>query len=675
MVDNKRPLPSWFNHRNIFYITIIVLLLSLVTTVGYAFWTLPKVDQLENLQLVAASQVYDINGQLIAKLFEENRIVVSLNDMSPYLIAATIANEDSRFYKHFGIDPIGILRALWVNLRAGTIVQGGSTLTQQLAKNMFLTQEQTLIRKIKEAFLALIIERKFSKEEILQAYLNQSYYGEGAYGVEAGAQVYFGKHARDLDLAESALLAGIARGPNIYSPYINMEAARKRRAVVLDGMVKEGYISEYEAQQAKAQPINLAGKKKRVVQASYFLDYIAEQLSQRYGSERVYRGGLQIYTTLDSKIQQAAEEVLGENQGAVLALDPKTGYIKAMVGGRNYAESQINRVIAEVRQPGSVFKPFIYAVALAQGMAANTVIVDEKININGYAPQNYDKKYQGPVTLKKALRQSINTVAVKLGQQVGMENVLNLAKRAGITTLVPEDNNLATALGGLQYGVNLMELTTAYTIFANGGVLSKPIAILKVLDEHGQVLEQASLNQQVVISPEIAYIVTDMLQGVVEKGGTGTPANIGRPQAGKTGTTDDFITAWYIGYTPELLVGIYVGNDNREPVSLSGTQVAALWGKMMAKVVEGTPPTSFPVPPNVITGVPVCANSGKRATRSCKEVEYSAFIRGTEPQSREWWRELFGIDTDELLPQPNSEPDEAEAGNPRRYLPGWPTLP
>lgn len=677
MVDNRQTIKHKLRWRCVVVAIIVALILSLFASVAYAFFGLPRIDNLESLQLVAATQVFDINGQLIAKLFEENRVVVSLNNMSPYLLQATIANEDSRFYSHAGVDPIGILRAVWANLRSGGIVQGGSTLTQQLAKNMFLTQEQTLIRKIKEALLALVIEQKFSKEEILQAYLNQSYYGEGAYGVEAGAQVYFGKHASELDLAQSALLAGIARGPNIYSPYIDLNAALNRRAVVLAGMVKEGYIQQYQADQAQQEPIILAGKKKRVVQASYFLDYIAKELSAKYGEDRVYKGGLQVYTTLEIKTQQAAEAVLGTNQGAVLALDPKTGYIKAMVGGRDYAESQINRVIAEVRQPGSAFKPFVYGVALNQGLAANYIIIDERININGYSPENYDKKYRGPITLKKALRQSVNTAAVKLGRQVGMDNVLNLAKSAGITTLVAEDNHLATALGGLKYGVNLMELTTAYTSFANGGVLSKPVAILKVLDENGQVLENATLSQQSILQPEIAYILTDMLQSVVQTGGTGTPANIGRPQAGKTGTTDDYITAWYIGYTPDLLVGIYVGNDNREPVPLSGTQVAGLWGTMMAKVVADTPPSDFPVPANVVAGVPICANSGKRATRGCPETEYSAFIRGTEPASLNWWDRLTNNQPEqgEQAPEQGKQQKRQQPKSLPRWLPSWPRLP
>jgi penicillin-binding protein 1A len=609
---------------------IAAVVIALLLAGGCAFFSLPRTDNLENLSMKAATQVFDVSGQPVAKLFEENRIVVTLSNVSRYVPEAIVANEDVRFYHHLGVDPIGILRALWVNLRYGGVVEGGSTITQQLAREMFLTQEQTLSRKLKEALLALIIERKFSKEEILQAYLNQVYFGEGAYGVEAAAQVYFGKHAAELSLSESAMLAGLPRGPNIFSPYADVQAALKRRGTVLQGLANAGYITQEQAEAAQREPIALAGKKRRVVQASYFLDYVAKELVGRYGANRVYKGGLKVYTTLDIKLQQAAEAVLGKYQGAVLSIDPRNGHIRAMVGGRNYEESQINRVTAEVRQPGSAFKPFVYATALGQGQAANTIIVDERINIGGYSPQNYDKKYRGPVTMKKAVRWSVNVAAVKTGRQAGMENVLNLARSLGITTLVPEDNNLAAALGGLTQGVNLMELCTAYTAFANGGVLSRPVAVVRVLDENDQVLEEARVVQQSVLRPEVAYIMTDIMKGVLQDG-TATPANLGRPAAGKTGTTDNYETAWFVGYTPELLTGIFIGNDDRKPVGISGTEVSALWGQMMVKAVAGTKVSDFPVPPGVVTGVPVCADSGKLASGGCQETEYSAFVKGSEP--------------------------------------------
>lgn len=649
-------------------IYMLSLFMLTVFLSGCSVFRLPQTDNLENLQLIEATQVFDENGQLIAKLFEENRIVVPLNSMSVYVKQAIIANEDIRFYSHFGIDPIGILRAAWNNMRAGGLVEGGSTITQQLAKNMYLTQERTFTRKLNEFFLAITLERKFSKQEILQAYLNQVYFGEGAYGVEAAAQVYFGKHASELTLAESALLAGLPRGPNIYSPYVDVHAAEERRNTVLDGMVKAGYITPEAAEAARQEKIVLAGKKKRSIQASYFIDYVANQLVERYGANRVYRGGLKIYTTLDIKTQQAAEAVLGNYQGAVVALDPRTGYIKAMVGGKNYEESQLNRAVTEIRQPGSAFKPFVYTTALNQGLAMNSILVDEPLNINGYKPQNYDKKYQGAMTLKKALSLSVNTAAVKLGQQVGMSEVLTLAKNMGLSTIVPEDDNLAAALGGLTQGVSLLELSTAYTPFANNGILSKPVSIIKVLDENNQVLEENHLVQQAVLRPEIAYLITDMMKAVIARG-TGTAANIGREAAGKTGTTDSYETAWFVGFTPEILVGILVGNDNRQPVNISGSQVAQLWGAMVSKipvVSQG----NFTIPPNMVTGVPVCSDSGKLATPNCPEIEYDAFIKGTEPMEFDFRHRTEGESPKDKQKQADKK-DSVSVKDEKKEKPRW----
>ncbi|MBP2633081.1 MAG: pbpF [Firmicutes bacterium] len=611
---------------------IMVIMILVLPTASYAMLGLPDTNNINDLKLISATQVYDINGQLISKLFEQNRIVVTNNNMSPYLAKAIVANEDTRFYQHMGVDPIGIARALIVNIKAGSIAEGGSTITQQLAREMFLTQERTLIRKVREAILAIIIELKFSKSEILQAYLNQVYLGEGAYGVEAAAQKYFDKHASELNLSESAMIAGLARGPVLYSPYRDINAALKRRNVVLNGMFEQGYINVEERNKAESEALAVVYKKEKSVNASYFIDYIAEQLVAKYGEETVYQRGLKVYTTLDLKTQEVAENVLGKYQGAVVALDPKTGYIKAMVGGNNYTESQRNRAVLEYRQPGSAFKPFVYTVALNQGLASNFLVVDEPINISGYKPQNYDKEYLGKMTMKKALRWSINSVAVKMGQKVGMNEVLNLAKNMGITTLKEEDNNLAAALGGLTTGVNLLELSSAYTAFANHGIVSQPISILRVEDEHNQVLANYQLAQKAVLNEDVAYIMTDMLMGAI-KNGTATAAAIGREAAGKTGTTDGYETAWFIGYTPELLIGIYVGNDDRSSVGISGSQVAGLWGKCMFKLVENKPVTKFEVPTNIVKDIHVCADTGELADKNCKDDEYSAFVKGTEPKS------------------------------------------
>lgn len=612
---------------------------------SYIVSGLPQSGSLSDLRLITATQVYDVHGELIAKLFEQNRIVVTKSKMSPYLEQAIVANEDTRFYRHVGIDPIGIARAMLVNIRTGSIAEGGSTITQQLAREMFLNQERTIVRKIREAILAIVLDFRFSKSEILEAYLNQVYLGEGTYGVEAAAQKYFDKSAAELTLSESAMIAGLARGPGLYSPYRDMEAALKRRSVVLGGMAGQGFITELQQRTAEREPLHLAPKKERAAKASYFMDYIAALLVERYGADVVYQRGLKVYTTLDLKAQQAAEKVLGKRQGALLAIDPRNGYIKAMVGGNNYQESQMNRAVDEYRQPGSAFKPFVYAVALNQGFRSNSVIVDEPVDIAGYQPQNYDKKYKGSMTLKKALRWSVNTVAVRLGQQVGMDNVLKLAKDMGITTLTTADRNLAAALGGLTEGVNLMELTAAYSAFANGGIVSKPLAILRVADERDQLLDQYQSEQHSTLTPEVAYIMTDMLMGAIQ-GGTASGAQIGREAAGKTGTTDGYEAAWFIGYTPELLAGIYVGNDDRTGVDVSGTQVASLWGGFMKEALLGEKALLFDVPSGIVKGVKVCAKTGELAEEDCKDLEYSAFIAGTEPKAKSFTQRI----KEKLLP-------------------------
>lgn len=613
------------------YVYIIIIIALSVLMAGCSTDFLPYNDDLNQLHVKSATQVFDRNGELISKIFEENRIFVPINKISIHVQKAIIANEDSRFYSHWGIDPIGILRALANNIMKGSIIEGGSTITQQLAKNMFLTQERTWDRKIREALLALIIESKFSKQEILQAYLNQVYFGEGVYGIEAASQLYFGKHANELTIGESALLAGLPRGPELFSPYVNINAAKERRAVVLAGMVKFGYLSQEQADLAQREPIALRVKKKRDVQASYFLDYLTNKMVAKHGEQKVFRGGLKIYTTLDLKMQQAAESILGDYQGAVLILDPHNGSVLAMVGGRNYSESQLNRVNFETRQPGSTIKPFVYAEALRQGITPNYVLVDEPVNISGYSPQNYDKKYRGPITMRKALRLSINTCSVKMAQKVGVDKIINLAQELGITTLTDQDNNLSLALGGLTQGVSLWELASAYTAFANAGTVSEPVFINRVIDENGQILEENHPKQKRVLSPEIAYIMTNMLQGVIENG-SGVAANIGRPSAGKTGTTDNYETAWFVGYTPDLLAAIYVGNDNRESVGISGGEVAGLWSTLMKKILGQTPITDFIIPENIIKDVQICAETGDLATPKCKDIEKTAFIKGTEPK-------------------------------------------
>lgn len=628
----------------------------MLTGVCFAFFDLGGFGDLQRFAPSQATILYDSQGRVIGKLFEENRIVVPFSQMPQQLQQAMVAVEDERFYQHFGIDIFSIVRAMWHNIKAGAIIEGGSTITQQLVKNAMLTQEQTWSRKIKDIILALILERRYSKQEILEAYLNQIYFGEGVYGVEAAAQQYFGKHAKDLTLSECAMLAGLPRNPEYYSPYAHPQEAKGRRNLVLNKMAEQKYITRQQAEAASQEPVSLTGKKPRIAQASYYMDYVAGKLVEKYGAQKVYRGGLKVYTSLDIDIQKAAEGVLGKYQGAVLAIEPQTGYIKAMVGGRDYQESQLNRATTFFRQPGSLMKPFVYAAAIDQGYKQNDIIKDEPITINKYSPQNYDKKFRGPITMKKALRLSVNVAAVKMLNQVGIDTVMNYAANMGITSLTPEDRNLALALGGITNGVTLLEITSAYTAFATNGIVCQPLAIIRVEDANGRVLEEHGISQRSVLSAETAYLVTDMLRAVIETSdGTGSAARIGRPAAGKTGTTDDYRTAWFVGFTPGLAAGIYLGNDDMTPVGLAGGNAAALWGEFMSKALDNSPAQDFTIPPNIITGIRVATNTGKLATTFTKETEVDAFIRGTEPRA---------ADTGQLFP---NLPEENQATQKPRF--------
>lgn len=446
--------------------------------------------------------------------------------------------------------------------------------------------------------------------------------------------MYFGKGTKDLSLDECALLAGLPRNPEYYSPYTHLQEAQGRRSLVLSKMEQQNYITRQQAQAAAQEPVRLAGKKPRLAQASYYMDYVAEQLVAKYGANKVYRGGLKVYTGLDVDLQQAAEAILGKYQGALLAIDPQTGYIKAMVGGRDYKASQLNRAMTFLRQPGSLLKPFVYAAAIDQGYKQNDIIIDAPITIGKYSPQNYDQKFRGPVTMKKALRLSVNVAAVKMLNQVGIDNVMNYTANFGITSLTPEDRNLAFALGGITKGVTLLEITSAYAVFANKGVFCKPLAVIRVEDADGRILEEHGIEQKNVISADTAYLVTDMLKAVLEAAdGTGTAGRIGRPAAGKTGTTDNYQTAWFVGFTPNMAAGIYLGNDDMTSIGVSGSYAAGLWGAFMKEALAGSPIQDFAIPPNIITGVQVAADTGKLAGMFTPEVETDAFIRGTEPKT------------------------------------------
>lgn len=612
--------------RFLWIVGILVFLIITGAGCGFIGATMSDLPEVANVKPAASSQIYDVHGNLITTVHAtENRLPVKLSQVPKDLQNAFIATEDNRFYSHHGVDPIGIMRAIWVNIAHDGVAEGGSTITQQLARNAFLTQDRTLKRKIMEAMLAIRIEQYYTKQEILEMYLNQIYFGQGAYGVQAAARVYFGKNVQDLDLAQSAMLAGLPQSPNYYSPLTNYKAGKARQAVVLGQMVKYDYIDQATADKAKDEDLGLREKSEAAHSdnnASYFIDYVISEIAEKYGDDAVYKDGLKIYTTIDMKAQDAAVQAmhnlpnfytddkgLTQPQGALIAINPHNGYIVAMVGGRG--DDSFNRAVLAERQPGSAFKPFVYLAAIQDGMTPGTVMDDKKIEFNGWSPKNYEGTYSGQMTLRYALQHSVNTIAVQLADAVGMRKVLNLASSLGITTLDDsKDNNLAAALGGLTNGVKPIDMAVAYGTLANGGVKVKPVAITKIVDRNGQVVEENSTEEQRVVDPKYAYVITNMLESVMS-GGTGGGASIGRPAAGKTGTTDESKDAWFVGYTPDLVAAVWMGDDyGIETLDgiTGGTVPAVIWRDFMSQALNAMeiPASDFTVPP----GAASIANQG-----------------------------------------------------------------
>ncbi len=635
----------------------IIVFIVMITGAGLGFLT-ASIHTMPSLRgeirPAASSQIFDVNGKLITTIHSvENRVPVSLNKIPKDLQNAFIATEDVRFYQHFGVDPRGIVRAAWSTLTSRGITEGASTITQQLARNALLTQDRTLKRKIQEAVLAIQIERQYTKNEILEMYLNQIYFGQGAYGVEAAARVYFGKSVENLTLPECAMLAGLPQSPNYYSPFNNLKAAKERQSVVLDQMVKYDYISQDRANPARAAEIKLSTRAPGSSgEAPYFVDYVSQMLIDKYGADAVYKEGLKVYTTLDLDMQRAAEKAMAQlpvsrtdskgikqPQGALVAIDPHNGYIKAMVGGRG--NDQFNRAVLAERQPGSAFKPFVYLAGVESGMTPATIIDDKPISFGSYSPINYDHKFRGPMTLRSALEQSINVVAVKIADQVGPDKVLYYAQQMGISTLVTNgpvnDRNLALALGGLSRGVTPLELASAYGVLANGGIRVEPTAIIRVVDRSGKVLEQHQPREKVVVNERSAYLLTDMMRGVITHG-TGAAANIGRPAAGKTGTTSDYKDAWFVGFTPDLATAVWMGFDTGDFLNgITGGDIPApIWHDFMTAALAKVPVRDF-VRPGGIVSAPVTmppkdGQPGDPKNKD-KEVRQEIFIEGTQPKT------------------------------------------
>jgi len=627
---------------------------------------LPPVAALEKVEPSTISKVYDINGKVIYEFYEERRTLVSLRRVPEDLVNALLSVEDRRFHKHWGVDILRVAKAMLVNVRAGKIVQGASTITQQLSRNLFLTPEVSWLRKLKEAILAVQIERLYSKDEILELYLNQVYFGNGVYGVEAASELYFGKSVEVLALPEACMLVAIAKKPSRYSPYENVEGLARRMALVLNAMVENGKITPQQAEEARNTVVTLRPRGLRPNEAPYFVEEVRKEVEARFGSQSLYRDGLQIYTTLDVDLQRFANEALEEwsevleeeyayeytlanydpdsmrrspipyLQGAVLAMEPVTGYVKVMVGGRDFSHSQFNRAVQAWRQAGSAFKPFLYTAAMDNGFTSCYRILDAPIVVEAgdtlWRPSNYDERFLGLTTLRRGLALSRNLVAVRLISLVGPRTVIDYARRMGIEGNLK--NVLSLALGSCE--VTLMGLVSAYSTIASQGIRVKPIMIMRVLDNHGRTLYRAEHYEERVLTPQTAYMITNMLESVINQG-TAIGARLRgftAPAAGKTGTTNDFTDAWFIGFTPDLICGVWVGFDEKKSIGekASGAKAALpIWDKFMKEALDDRPFRHF-VPPPGIVKVPVCASTGLLPSATCPEVVEEVFVSGTEPK-------------------------------------------
>ncbi|HZK25717.1 MAG TPA: penicillin-binding protein 1A [Oscillospiraceae bacterium] len=657
-------------------ITAVVVFLLSVGAMGFLAATVTGMGEIPDVQTPLTSTFYDYEGNVLATRFEQNRFEVPLDKMPKYLPEAFIAIEDHRFYDHFGLDLVGLARAMLRNLRAGRIVEGGSTITQQLAKNLFLTHEQTMTRKLQEMLLTIQLERKFSKDEILEKYLNTIYFGHSAYGVEAAARTYYNKSVQDLTLAEAALMAGITRGPAYYSPYNSEEtraAAFKRQNTILTRMVDEGFIEEQEKKEALAQELVFEGRDQLKADkqfGAYYIDYLinneimAKITDYTTDPQIIYRGGLHIYTTLDNQLQQIAEEVFanpgflpetvkndqGEDvplQAALVALDPADGSIRALVGGRNFQKSQFNRAVNK-RSPGSSFKPFTYAAALEQGGYTAATIresgpVSYKIpgNAEPYQPTEYGERYYGSLRLREAIARSSNIVAVKINEEISPAKTVDLAHRVGITSKL--DPVLSLPLGSSE--VTPLEMAVGYATFANQGMKVEPRFITKITDTDGRVLYQAGAPQRTaVLEPRIAYLLTEMMTSVMKPGGTASSLGplVNHPVAAKTGTSQGHRDSYMAGYAPDLVTAVWVGNDDNLSLGWGQTgsvRAGQIWANFMRQALQDTPAKDFERPAGLVE-VLICPETGLlHNTRCSLEPIRELFIAGTEPTKKDSWPE------------------------------------
>ncbi len=673
---------------------LILTILFSMTLVGGSFYTkklieeLPSISDLENYTPSIVTKIFDRNGRVISELFVERRVLVPLKEIPVDLQNAFISIEDNHFYEHWGISTKGILRAFIKNMLNGRAVQGGSTITQQLSKTIFLTSERTISRKIKEFLLTIQLEREYTKEEILQLYINQIYFGAGGYGAESASKIYFGKSVRDLTLAEAALIAGLPKAPNYYSPLKNPERAKKRRAIVLSRMRELGYITKEQEAQANEVPVPTEKHIEEQNSGHYFIEYLRILLEPKYGVNILHKGGLKIYTTLDIKMQEIAEKTLSEAlekfdkdrlaffekekiepkkvQGAIMAIDPATGAIRVMVGGRDFNETKFNRAVQAKRQAGSAFKTFVYTAAIdTKKMTPATVLEDkqmvyvfdgtkwnlvsrnlsyveklaEKMNIEDvidpmkvWYPVNYGGRYRDTVLLREALARSINTCAIEVVDKVGPNVVIDYARKMGIQS--PLTNTLSLALGSSD--VTLQEMVSAFGTLASGGVKTEPYFITKVIDKDGRVLESNLPMEKEVLSPQTSFIMTNLLKGAIEKGSGYAARQLGRPCAGKTGTSNDSVDAWFVGYTTQMVAGVWVGYDDRTTLGqkvTGGSLACPIWTKFMKESLEGYPVVDFSEPQSGgIEWTNIDPKTGLLALSKTYGKYEEAFLFGTMPK-------------------------------------------
>jgi penicillin-binding protein 1A len=598
---------------------------------------LPDISRMADYQPASTTRIFARDGTQLAAVYKENRVWVRIDRIPDVVRNAFIANEDHNFYYHHGVDVSGIMRATFADLTHQQL-QGASTITQQLARRLFLTDQVSLARKVQEALLAIEIERYYTKDEILERYLNIIYLGAGAYGVDAAAHTYFGRSVEDLTLAQAAMLAGVVAAPSVYSPFADLSLARDRQRHVLDRMVESGYITGAQADDAYNGPLGLISERLPGLQGyryPYFTTYAIAQLDRLFGRSSVEEGGLQVYTTLDTHMQQLAQEAvswgvkqaiaegIGAHQAALVALRPSTGEILAMVGGTGFSLSnQFNRAWQARRQPGSSFKAYDYTAAIDSGMPASTVIDDSPVSYpmgdgTMWSPMDDDHSYMGAISLREALTMSRNIVAVKLAERVGLDRIIDYAHRMGVTA--PLEANLSLALGSS--GISVLDQASGYSTLANQGLHVDPTPFRIVRDSLGSaVLDDRFPQANDVVSAGTAFIMTSILEDVIKRG-TGYPnAVIGRPAAGKTGTTSSFRDAWFVGYTPDLVAAVWLGNDDYTPMneSYGGNVPARIWARFMKAALAHTPKHEFPYPADEVAKISGCGRG----------TEY--YLKGTE---------------------------------------------